>query len=90
MKDIVGFEWDAGNETKSAVKHDVAVEEAEQAFSNQPLLLLDDPAHSQQELRYHAFGKTNADRLLRYLYDSPGSHSCNFGENDGPQGKEIL
>ena len=68
LKDIVGFEWDAGNETKSAIKHDVAVEEAEQVFSNQPLLLLDDPAHSQKELRYHAFGKTNADRLLRVTF----------------------
>ena len=68
LKEVVGFIWDAGNEAKSAVKHDVAVEEAEQVFSNQPLLLLDDTAHSQKELRYHAFGRTNADRLLRATF----------------------
>jgi len=68
LKEIVGFDWDAGNETKSVVKHDVAVEEAEQIFSNQPLLLLDDAAHSQKELRSHAFGKTNAGRLLRVTF----------------------
>lgn len=68
LKEIVGFDWDAGNETKSVVKHDVAVEEAEQIFSNQPLLLLDDAAHSQKELRSHAFGITNAGRLLRVTF----------------------
>jgi uncharacterized DUF497 family protein len=68
LKKIIGFEWDAGNETKSVIKHDVAVEESEQIFANQPLLLLDDLAHSEKELRYHAFGKTNSERLLRVTF----------------------
>ncbi len=34
-----GFEWDAGNLAKSATKHGVAPEEAEQVFAQQPLLV---------------------------------------------------
>jgi hypothetical protein len=60
---IAGFDWDAGNARKGE-KHGVATGEAEQVFFNQPLLLLDDTKHSQQEPRYHALGKTDQGRLL--------------------------
>lgn len=43
---INGFDRDAGNERKSADKHGVSMSEAEQVFFNQPLLLLEDTAHS--------------------------------------------
>ena len=58
-KQVTGFDWDAGNERKSAEKHSVSRFEAEQVFFNQPLLILADPKHSQDETRYHALGKTN-------------------------------
>lgn len=38
--------------------------EAEQVFFNTPLLMLEDPAHSAQEVRIHALGKTDAGRVL--------------------------
>ena len=34
---LVGFDWDAGNERKSADKRRVSQAEAEQTFFNQPL-----------------------------------------------------
>lgn len=65
---IAGFDWDDGNSRKSADKHGVSPNEAEQVFANQPLLLLDDTRHSALELRYHAYGKTNEGRLLQVSF----------------------
>lgn len=61
---IVGFEWDTGNQRKSVEKHGVAKFEAEQVFFNAPLLILSDDKHNQIEPRYHALGKTDGARLL--------------------------
>ena len=64
---IVGFEWDAGNERKND-KHGVSMAEAEQVFFNAPLLLLDDVAHSQSEVRLHALGQTDGGRPLHITF----------------------
>ncbi|MFT5083117.1 MAG: uncharacterized DUF497 family protein [Lentisphaeria bacterium] len=61
---IPGFDWDSGNERKSAEKHIVSRFETEQVFFNQPLLVLEDTKHSTNEARYHALGKTDTGRLL--------------------------
>lgn len=65
---IVGFNWDAGNERKSAEKYSVSRFEAEQVFFNQPLLVLEDVKHSKDEARYHALGKTDFGRLLHTTF----------------------
>ena len=65
---IVGFEWDDGNARKSEEKHAVSQAEAEQLFFNEPLLVADDIPHSQQELRFHALGKTDGGRLLHLTF----------------------
>ena len=65
---ITGFDWDAGNSRKNDKKHGVSQTEAEQAFFNQPLLLLADKLHSQREPRFHALGKTDNDRLLHVTF----------------------
>jgi uncharacterized protein len=65
---IEGFEWDDGNTRKSADKHGVTQAEAEQVFSNQPLLLKADMAHSGQESRWQALGRTHGDRLLHVTF----------------------
>lgn len=59
-----GFEWDAGNITKNLLKHNVAWNEIEEIFFNQPLFIESDEKHSQIETRYWALGKTNANRRL--------------------------
>ena len=61
---VDGFDWDTGNARKSASKHAVNQAEAEQAFFNEPLLIIADVKHSQSEERYQALGKTEAGRLL--------------------------
>ncbi len=64
---IVGFDWDAGNARKNE-KHGVSQSEAEAVFFNQPLLLLDDPHHGGQEVRFHAPGKTHEGRKLHITF----------------------
>ena len=63
-----GFDWDAGNDRKSAEKHNVSRFEAEQVFFNAPLLILEDVKHSQDEVRYHALGKTDDKRMLHITF----------------------
>ena len=65
---VVGFDWDAGNARKSADKHGVTQSEAEQAFFNQPLLILEDDRHSFGEARFHALGRTDEERRLQITF----------------------
>jgi uncharacterized DUF497 family protein len=67
LSQITGFDWDSGNERKSE-KHGVSMAEAEQVFFNAPLLLLEDGAHSQNEPRVHALGKTDEGRTLHITF----------------------
>ena len=64
---ITGFEWDDGNARKND-KHGVSRSEAEEVFFSQPLLLLDDTRHGEQETRYHALGKTLEGRRLHITF----------------------
>ncbi|NOX25935.1 MAG: BrnT family toxin [Deltaproteobacteria bacterium] len=68
IKEPKRFQWDHGNERKSSDKHNVSREEAEQVFFNQPLLLLDDKSHSQNEMRFHALGQTDKNRKLHITF----------------------
>ena len=63
-----GFDWDAGNNDKNFIKHNVRNSECEQVFFNQPLIVLEDTAHSLVEQRWAAFGKTDEDRLLVVIF----------------------
>lgn len=67
LRSITGFNWDEGNARKND-KHGVSMAEAEQVFFNAPLLLLEDSAHSQQEPRLHALGKTDDGRALHISF----------------------
>jgi len=64
---IVGFEWDAGNARKNE-KHGVSQSEAEQVFFDPRLLMVADPAHSDEEPRYHALGATLDRRHLHITF----------------------
>ena len=68
LERVSGFDWDAGNARKNEDKHGVSMAEAEQVFFNAPLLMLQDLAHSQKELRIHALGKTDEGRELHISF----------------------
>lgn len=65
---IEGFDWDEGNRRKSVEKHAVDQGEAEQVFFNDPLLLVVDVRHSNNEPRLHALGQTDDGRLLHVTF----------------------
>ncbi len=67
LTDITGFDWDEGNARKND-KHNVSMAEAEQVFFNQPLLVLEDSKHSNQEPRFHALGKSDDKRQLHITF----------------------
>jgi uncharacterized protein len=67
LAELKGFDWDEGN-TRKNEKHGVSMAEAEQVFFNAPLLVLEDPAHSSQERRFHALGKTDDRRRLHITF----------------------
>lgn len=81
---VVGFDWDAGNERKSVDKHGVRQTEAEQAFFNQPLLVLEDERHSADERRFHALGRTEVGRRLQITFTlrREGSLVCVISARD--------
>jgi uncharacterized DUF497 family protein len=69
---LTGFEWDAGNDTKSEHKHSVSSAEAEQTFFNQPTVLA--PAKTiGGESRLMLLGQTNAGRLLTVVFTVRGT-----------------
>jgi len=64
FEQITGFDWDDGNRQKNRDKHQVSTGECEEVFFNLPVLLQDDPRHSQSEPRFYVLGQTNAFRWL--------------------------
>jgi uncharacterized protein len=64
---VQGFQWDAGNDRKNAVRHGVSQAEAEQVFFNDPLVAVD-TRHNQEEPRFHALGQTDDGRLLHVTF----------------------
>ena len=69
---IEGFDWDDGNERKSAEKHGVSRAEAEQIFLNEPLLIDADVKHSVDEQRFQTLGRTDEGRLLHVTFTLRG------------------
>jgi len=59
---VTGFEWDKGNRDKCQ-KHGVSVDALESAF-HQTMAIFPDPAHSQDEERFIAIGKTREGRSV--------------------------
>jgi uncharacterized DUF497 family protein len=68
FKDITGFDWDDGNRDKNRLKHNVLNGECEDVFFNQPLVIVDDTRHSEDEKRSAAFGVTDSGRRLIVIF----------------------
>ncbi|MCD6433050.1 MAG: BrnT family toxin, partial [Sulfurimonas sp.] len=48
---IVGFNWDVGNTFKNEDKHGLKWTTIEEVFFNEPLVIVEDFKHSQEECR---------------------------------------
>jgi hypothetical protein len=68
FSDVVRFDWDEGNVTKSWKKHRVSLLECEQVFFNCPLVVAEDSPHSAQEGRFYALGLTDTARGLFVVF----------------------
>lgn len=64
LSDPISFDWDKGNIDKNFLKHGVTNQEAEEVFSNEPLVVSEDVKHSFKEIRFKALGKTGKERWL--------------------------
>lgn len=67
LSQIEGFDWDAGNLTKSAGKHAVSPAEAEEVFFRDPLIV-DNTRPGDREIRLAALGQMETGRWLRVLF----------------------
>lgn len=67
------FQWDLGNSGKNLKRHQVTDNEAEEAFFNQPVVVVDDTRHSVNERRFVLHGVTNEDRGLTVIFTTRGS-----------------
>jgi hypothetical protein len=63
-----GFQWDSGNSEKNFYKHIVSNSECEQVFFNQPIIVVDDSKHSEDENRFYLLGRTDQGRLLFVVF----------------------
>jgi len=72
LSGCTGFEWDDGNADKNWQRHGVSRAECEQVFFNRPLVVADDPSHSQTERRYYALGQTDQNRRLFVVFTIRG------------------
>src|SRR3989344_8420673 len=68
LKEVSGFEWDAGNIQKSFVKHEVSNEECEETFFDHNKEIQKDVLHSMDEKRYVLIGQTRKKRLLYIIF----------------------
>jgi len=59
IENIVGFDWDDGNIYKNEKKHGLKWQLIEEVFFNEPLLVLEDIKHSNNECRCFALGQTD-------------------------------
>jgi uncharacterized DUF497 family protein len=59
IEDISSFDWDDGNIYKNEKKHGLKWQLIEEVFFNEPLLLLEDLKHSENECRCFALGQTD-------------------------------
>ncbi|MCX7049165.1 MAG: BrnT family toxin [Candidatus Sumerlaeota bacterium] len=62
------FEWDPRKAFVNERKHGIAFDEATTVFGDPLALLVSDPDHSIEELRYLLLGMSNRQRLLIICY----------------------
>ena len=63
---VTGFDWDAGNQGKNAGMASSMPRPS--SFFSQPLLVVEDVAHSAGEPRFHALGTTAVGRGLHVMF----------------------
>lgn len=68
VESLVGFDWDDGNVYKNEEKHGVNFKRIEEIFFNEPLIIVEDFSHSENECRCIAFGIDNANEKIMVVF----------------------
>jgi uncharacterized DUF497 family protein len=68
-----GFQWDQHNALKNGERHQASIPECEAVFFNSPLVVQDDPEHSQREPHFYCLGQTDAGRPLFVVFTIRGT-----------------
>jgi uncharacterized DUF497 family protein len=90
LPDILSFEWDKGNEQKNWIKHKVTAEEAEEPFFSEDYLILEDEPHSsEQEDRLILLGKTKQAKMLFIVFTMRADKIRIISARDADK-KEVL
>ncbi len=64
----VAFQWDAGNQDKNFIKHQVTNQECEEVFFSERKKILRDTLHSHEEARYILIGYTKQNRAFFIVF----------------------
>jgi uncharacterized DUF497 family protein len=65
---LTGFDWDDGNIYKNERKHGLNYKLIEEVFFNEPLLIVEDFQHSEDECRCVEFGKDNRSTKIMVVF----------------------
>jgi len=82
LQDCTGFDWDKHNSCKNWDKHLVDMNECEEIFFNQPLIVLNDIKHSKLEKRFYSLGKTDTERKLFVVFTIRNNLICIISARD--------
>jgi len=59
VESLIGFDWNDSNVYKNEEKHGLNYKKIEEVFFNEPLLIVEDFLHSDNECRCVAYGRNN-------------------------------
>ena len=69
IETITGFDWDDGNILKNEIKHNLKWQIIEELFFNEPLIIVEDTKHSNNnECRCLALGHIDSGQLLSVIF----------------------
>ncbi len=68
VESLIGFDWDDGNIYKNEEKHGLSYKRIEEIFFNEPLIVVEDFAHSENECRCIAFGRDNTNEKITVVF----------------------
>ena len=68
VESLIGFDWDDGNVYKNEEKHGLNFKHIEEVFFNEPLLVIEDFLHSENECRCVAYGRDDNDLKIMVVF----------------------
>lgn len=69
------FEWNGDKAESNIVKHGISFAEAATIFGDAKSITIDDPNHSQQEIRLVTLGKSHSAQILVVVHTERGDNT---------------